>query len=282
VLSDGRELSYDLLSFDIGAQAKRPPATSDSVPIIGLKPIERAIDAIETSITSHASLRIVIVGAGAGGSEVAMALAARLRRAPRATVTVCDEAARPVLERGTRTSALVERAFAAAGIDFFGSAAVEQITHAGVRLQDEGEVPADLVVWATGAGAPPLFKESGLPVDERGFLLVSAELRSTSLPAIFAAGDCATISTHPQLAKAGVYAVREAPVLWSSLKAAVLGGVGGEPPRYRPQPDFLSLLNTADGRAFLRWKGIAAHSRWAWRLKDRIDRRFMARYQSLI
>ena len=70
------------------------------------------------------------------------------------------------------------------------------------------------------------------------------------------------------------------PVLWKSLKAAMTGG-GGEPPRYTPQTGFLSILSTGDGRALLDYMGIVSHSRWAWRLKDRIDRRFMERYQRL-
>ena len=97
-------------------------------------------------------------------------------------------------------------------------------------------------------------------------------------PRVFAAGDCATLANHPDTPKAGVYAVREAPILWRSLLAAV---AGAPPPRYTPQTGFLSLLNTADGRALLRWRGVLAHSRWAWRLKDRIDRRFVERYQRL-
>jgi NADH dehydrogenase FAD-containing subunit len=85
-----------------------------------------------------------------------------------------------------------------------------------------------------------------------------------------------TPERHPGTPKAGVYAVREAPVLWKSLAAAL---EGGKPPHYEPQRGFLSLLNTGDGKALLRYKGLVAHSRWAWRLKDRIDRRFMARYR---
>jgi hypothetical protein len=76
--------------------------------------------------------------------------------------------------------------------------------------------------------------------------------------------------------KAGVYAVREAPILWHSLLAALRSG---PVPRYRPQRGFLSLLNTADGRALLSYKGLISHSRWAWGLKDWIDRRFMVRYR---
>jgi selenide, water dikinase len=75
-----------------------------------------------------------------------------------------------------------------------------------------------------------------------------------------------------------VYAVREGPVLWESLVAAVQKA---PPPRYRPQRGFLSILNTCDGKALLHYKGLVARSRWSWLLKDWIDRRFMRRYQGL-
>jgi selenide,water dikinase len=73
--------------------------------------------------------------------------------------------------------------------------------------------------------------------------------------------------------------VREAPVLAANLRASCGGGVAAA--RYAPQPHFLALLNTADGRALLRWHGVLSHSRAAWHLKDWIDRRYVRRYQSL-
>jgi selenide,water dikinase len=146
-------------------------------------------------------------------------------------------------------------------------------------LETGERLPSRLTVWLTGAVAWPLFQDSGLPVDGRGFLWLDDSLRSVADPCVLAAGDCGTLASRPETPKAGVVAVREAPVLWESLKAAVLGG---EPPRYVPQRGFLSILNTADGRALLDYRGIVSHSRWAWRFKDAIDRRFMARYQDLI
>jgi selenide,water dikinase len=115
-----------------------------------------------------------------------------------------------------------------------------------------------------------------LPTDPRGFLWTDDALRSIADPRVFAVGDCGTPASHPTLAKSGVYAVREAPVLWRNLLAAARGE---SPATFRPQRDFLSILNTGNGRALLHYKGIVTWSRWAWRLKDRIDRRFMRRYR---
>ena len=117
---------------------------------------------------------------------------------------------------------------------------------------------------------------SGLPVDERGFLRVGDDLRCTEYPQIFAAGDCATLDSEPELPKAGVYAVRQGPVLAANLRA-VARGRRLRP--FRPQRDFLVLLNTGDGHAILSRGGLALRSRFAWRLKDAIDRRFIRRYE---
>ena len=124
-----------------------------------------------------------------------------------------------------------------------------------------------------------MFRACGLALDARGFLLVSDSLHALDDRRVFGVGDCATLAAYPHTPKAGVYAVRQGPVLWESLRASL----NGHPlPRYRPQSGFLSILNTADGKALLRYKRLVSHSRWAWQLKDWIDRRFMARYQGLL
>jgi selenide,water dikinase len=276
-LADASRHPYDLLSFDIGAQAPPPPA-DDAATLVSLKPIERALAAVDAALATPpagAGRRIVVVGAGAGGTEVAFALRARLRHETAAFITVCDETAHPVAARGRRTAALVERALREQGIRFVGGAPVERVTRSAVRLKDRGELPADLVIWATGASAPPLFAASALPVDERGYLRVGGDLRCPQRAEIFAAGDCASLTTHPDLPKAGVYAVRQGPVLAHNLRAAA---AGAPLQTFRPQKRFLSLLNTGDGRAILSYGAFAARGRWAWRLKDWIDRRFVAQF----
>ena len=49
--------------------------------------------------------------------------------------------------------------------------------------------------------------------------------------------------------------------------------------RYRPQSEFLSLINLGDGTAIGAKRNITFEGRWVMRLKDTIDRRFMERYQ---
>ena len=245
-----------------------------------IKPLER-VHALRQRLLDLAEeeAAVAVVGGGAAGVEVALAIAAVLERAGRAhRITILESGEEILAGYRGRFRERARKILAKRGIAVRTGQRVAAV-HAGeVETESGVRVPSRLTVWLTGAVAWPLFQDSGLPLDDRGFLLIDDALRSVADPRIFAAGDCGTLASHPETPKAGVYAVREAPVLWESLKAAVRGG---EPPRYQPQQGFLSILNTGDGRALLDYKGIVSHSRWAWRLKDRVDRRFMARYQEL-
>jgi selenide,water dikinase len=78
-----------------------------------------------------------------------------------------------------------------------------------------------------------------------------------------------------------VYAVRQGPVLADNLIARAGGPIGRRLRRYRPQRDFLSLLNLGDGTAIGAKWGVAAQGRALFALKDRIDCRFVRRFQVL-
>ncbi|MGH3053864.1 MAG: selenide, water dikinase SelD, partial [Gaiellaceae bacterium] len=278
-LQERPPLSYDLLSLDVGSQPSAADRVAEDATASMVKPIEVAAVEIESALGEPAppdGRQVVVVGAGAGGCEIAFALAARLRAEGKGQVTVCDRAERPVLNRHPRTSNAVLRAYAAHGIHFLGEVVVVRVDAYGVRLADGRVLPASLVVWATGAAGPEFLARSGLPVDARGFLRVGNDLRCAEHPEIFAAGDCATLTSYPELPKAGVYAVRQGPVLAANLRAVARGH---RTRRFRPQRDFLALMNSGDGRAILSRGALAWRSRLAWRLKDSIDRRFIRRYE---
>jgi pyridine nucleotide-disulfide oxidoreductase family protein len=274
-----REVPYDLASFAVGSNT----AGIDDPRIAGeaqrIKPLER-VHALRERLLDLKGGPVAVIGGGAAGVEVALAAAAVLEKGAQAhRITVLESGAdllsgyRERFRERARAILRQRRIAVRTGLRVCAVHADEVETEEGVRI------PSRLTVWLTGAVAWPLFRDSGLPLDERGFLLTDEALRSVADPRIFAAGDCGTLARHSDTPKAGVYAVREGPVLWASLKAAVRGG---EPPRYEPQHGFLSILNTGDGRALLDYRGAVSHSRWVWRLKDRIDRRFLARYQGLI
>lgn len=282
-LRDGRTLAYDLVSFNIGsllAGSDGPTAALAE----RIKPLHR-VDRLKQRLDALAHrdraqpARIVVIGAGAGGVEIAFAAAAALDRSGQAReITIVERGRRILNGYGEPFQRLAERALRARGIAVRLGVGATAVAADQVVLEGEGRLPSDLTVWLTGPQGAPFLAASGLPVEPRGFLWIEDTLRSVADPRVFAVGDCGTFTQFPAVAKSGVYAVREAPILWHNLLAAARG----QPlTRYRPQRSFLSILNTANGRALLRYKGLRSWSRWAWWLKDRIDRGFMRKYQQL-
>jgi selenide,water dikinase len=289
--SAGREVPYDLVAFAVGSDAAGAAAATAQAgdAVLSCKPIGRVVelrrrlDALAEA--GQPAATVVVVGGGAAGVEIALAIAGRLSTASPASRVILIEAGPAILAGSSpRFRRRAEQVLARHGVELRTGTGVTGVLPgdgarllltAGDRQSEASEIACSLAVWVTSAVGWPFFRDAGLPLDGRGFLLIDAGLRSVADPRVFAAGDCGTLAAFPGTAKAGVYAVREGPVLFRSLRAAL---AGGRPPRYRPQRGFLVILNTGDGRALLAYKRFVSYSRWAFRLKDWIDRRFLARY----
>jgi len=282
-LANGESIHYDVASFNVGSLlvGDDRPEVAAAERIKPLHRVERLHHAVRelAAAPSTAAARVTVVGAGAAGIEVACALAAVLDRAKRERrIMVLDGADSILSGYPPAFRRRVERALEELGIELRLGSRVSGVTEGSVVLDEGPPLPSDLTVWLTGPRGGPLFSASGLPTDESGFLLVDDRLRSVADERIFAVGDCATLAPYPQTPKAGVFALRQAPILWHNLLATI---GGRNLTRYRPQPDFLSILNTCDGRALLRYKRFHTWSHWAWWLKDWIDHRFVTKYQRL-
>lgn len=280
VLAGGARLPFDVCSLDVGSEAAGEDVPGVAAHAFTLRPMARAVELrarLRALIASEPSPAFVVVGAGAGGVEVAFALRQALVAAGSSGSVALVEggsAVLPEFEPDMRT--LVTDVLRQRGVSLVLGGRATAVSGSAVTLHNGATVPADLVVWVPGAAASALVAESGLPRDEDGYLLVDRSLRAVDGASVWGAGDCVTLRDFPDVAKAGVYAVREAPTLDRSLRA----GLGqGRPGRYRPQRSYLALLNTGGGCAIMRWKGLHRHSRWAWKLKDMIDRRFVRRYR---
>lgn len=275
-------LPYDILSINVGGVPAMPEGVAATPEGTGVpvKPIARFLDrlaGLEARLAPGA--RIAVVGGGAGGVELALALAARFAGRARLAL-VCNDVA-PLPGAPPRARALARAALAEAGVEtLFGVAALRR-EGGRLALSDGSAIDVSEVLWATGAVAPPLLAASGLACDARGCVRVGADLRSVSDPHVFAAGDCATLEGQA-LPKAGVWSVRAGPVLAENLRRAVAGRTLR---RWRPQRHALAILGTGGGRA-IAWRsgspGFVLSGRLAWRWKDRIDRRFMAMYTGSI
>jgi selenide, water dikinase len=283
VTTTGAELQGDLLSIDVGAVAAglqaTPGAQAHAHAVRPLVRWERLAAHVETLLAPPGTSPFAgcVVGAGAGGIEVALALHARAVAAGRrARVTLVDRGAL-LGDWGTTDTSHVRRLLDSRGIVLREGARAAEVTEDAVLLDDGSRIPSAVTVWTTGAAPHPLVRDSMLPADAAGWLRVDATLRAVDGSALWGAGDCVTVDGAGWLPKAGVYAVRAAPVLAHNLRAAIDGRAGAVR-RFAPRRRVLALLDTADGRAVARWGGLVAHGRWAWWLKRAIDRRYVARY----
>lgn len=161
-------------------------------------------------------------------------------------------------------------------IAFCGNTRVRAVDASALTTASGVRLPSDLTIWATGAAAPPVIRDSELPHDARGFVRTDQHLLVEGCSNLFAAGDCATLASAPEKERAGVYAVRAGPILLANLRKRL----AGRPlESHRPQSDYLRLLNLADGTALGSKWGLALQGRSVAWLKDRIDRGFVSRFR---
>lgn len=281
-LKDRPAISYDVASLDVGSTVRGLDLPGVREYTIPTRPIRELVDRLEHNFGDQGSAgavsRVAIVGGGAAGVELAFTVGARLRSlggAPEVTL-VCETP--DVMSRyPDSVRRRLRREAEAHGIGVRGNVRVEAVEK-GALLTDGDTIEADWILWATGA-APLEFLGSGdLPLDPAGFIRTDDTLQVEGAPGLFAAGDCASLTSHPWVPKAGVYAVRQGPVLDTNLRASL---AGGSLTAYRPQRDFLTLVNLGQGRALGAKWGLVSVGRATWQLKDTIDRRFMRRFQVL-
>ena len=308
---------YDVLSIDIGSAPLTDDVPGARGAVVPVKPIGNFIDRwnslVQRVLATEGPIRIGVVGAGAGGVEMVLAmhhgLRARLRRIggnpdrlsfdlfmggtqvlPCKPPRVRAAFARVLAERDVRVhvDAWIDRvtpgALHAAGLTGGAEAGVGDGIASGAGypcvLHTAGDAmhEIDEVLWVTAAGAQPWLAASGLASDESGFVAVHPTLESTSHAGVFAAGDCAAVLEHPR-EKAGVFAVRQGAPLERNLRRALLGRPL-EP--FTPQRRYLSLISTGDRYAVAtRGGAVVLEGDWVWRWKDWIDRRFVRKFADL-
>jgi selenide,water dikinase len=276
VHAGSERIGFDLCSIDeVGAPlgGELPGVVEHAIPLRPASVLPEVRGIIEARLADGPDpVRCTIVGGGSVGVETAFTLQRLLRaRRGRGVVTVVD--AKPhVLHDLAPCRESAHRALESQGICFVLGTRAVGVRAEGVLLASGAVVPSELVVWASGGAAPRLIAESGLPHDARGRLLVAARLRARSGAPVWAAGDCASVETA-----AAIDPRRHGEILEREIRAHLgASHLRLASPRVRPP----CLLDTADGRAILRWGPISAHGRLAGWLKGRLDRRFVARLAS--
>ena len=105
------------------------------------------------------------------------------------------------------------------------STRVDSLTGGHVVLTDGDEFDAETIVWTAGVKANPMLARTDLPLDEKGRLRCTADLRVEGVEGAWGAGDCAAV---PDLTEPGSFtgpsaqhAVRQTKTLAANIVAAL-------------------------------------------------------------
>lgn len=298
--ADRAPLRFDVASVGIGSVPSRGDLWQSLPQVLSIKPMATFLNRLTTVVDRYRNhrqpVRCVVVGGGAAGTEVAFCLDQWLtREGLQHELTLLDshpeilsgyvpglvQRARALLaERQIRVQlgqrvAEIDSGAGSGDDGRFSRHTVDAHDAAQLTLADGTRLMADVVIWATSASPPSVLANFQLPKTDQGFLAVRPTLQTTADAPVFAVGDTASF-VDQHVPKAGVYAVREGPVLWTNLRRWFAGRPLTE---YHPQRGFLSLLSTGDRRALLQYQRWNGYGQAAWWLKDRIDRQFMQKYQ---
>ncbi len=282
-------VAYDVVSINIGSAPSTLEVQGADENAVPVKPIDQFVvhweKLCERVLAREERTRIGVVGGGAGGVEILLAIQFRLRQLLIAEGRSTDhlefhlftDTAEILISHNQWVSAKFQRVLEERGIQVHRDHRVVKVEPGRVHCQNGTQTTLHEILWVTWAGAAGWVADTGLDVDEQGFIQVNDYLQSTSHPEVFAAGDIATMINHPR-PKAGVFAVRQGSPLAANLRRSLLG----RPLKtFAPQQRFLSLISTGNKYA------VASRAKWAlegeliWRWKNWIDQRFMAKYREL-
>ncbi len=273
LLRDRPPLPYDFISFDVGITPDLSGiegAAEHSVPVKPIAGFLRRLQAMEAEL-GHAPQRLAVIGGGPAGIELAFAFRDRWRDA--AVSLVAGSGLAPSLP----VSALrrIRRALVDRGINLVEQDPARSVEPGAVMLASGRSLPSDAVFVSTAAKPADWLAATDLPKAANGGIAIRPTLQALDDDRIFAVGDCATMIDDPR-PRAGVFAVRQGPILAGNLMAAA---ESGKLQAYRPQKQFLAILRTGrDGAIATRGLWPAIEGQWVRRWKDRIDLAFMERF----
>ncbi|MDY6065168.1 MAG: FAD-dependent oxidoreductase [Finegoldia sp.] len=211
--------------------------------------------------------RLLLVGGGAAGVELALAYAAKY---PDLEIIIVDKNNEILLRFNKRTRKLAKNILADRNIKVMHKIAIEKIDGRTAYYQG-GKIDFDQALISTGITGVDV-NYTGLEVDENNFLKVDSKL--FAYENILSLGDMVYLKDFPHTPKAGVFAIRMTPILVNNLFHLVFGI--GNLKSYVPQAKYLQIINTSDEKAILSWGRLAMHNKLALKIKNKIDTDYMS------
>lgn len=280
MIKDRPPLSYDVLSINIGSNPDPDAIKGARKYAVAVKPISTLLKRIEPVLSNENMVgNLTIIGGGAAGVEVALSLHHFMQSQLRdISIRLVHRGSRIMPEFPERAAELLMQEMNDKDIEVITGVAAAEIRENDVLLEDGRVLTSDQTLVITAGKAPAFLGNTGISLDENGFIATRNTLQALSHDDIFASGDIGTVQTHPR-PKAGVYAVRAGAVLAKNLRSHLLGK---SLEAWFPQKNYLALIGVGGGRAMpIRGHLALPPSRWAWTLKNWIDTKFIKKFSDL-
>jgi NADH dehydrogenase FAD-containing subunit len=252
-----------------------PGAAEEAYPVKPIESLENVrqdiLDRIENGIP-----KILVIGAGPAGVELAGNIWRLVNEHNRNAEIILASSRDDVLPSlSEKVRSLAHESLVGRGIRIVPNFRAASMNKGSVLSQSGDTIAYDIAVLTIGIMPKQIFNTSGLETAADGSLMVNDYLQSISHPEVFGGGDCITVKKK-HLDRVGVYAVREAPVIFNNLMACLKQ----EPIKeFSPQQQYLLIFNLGDGNGIFVRHPIVIKAKWAFTLKDYIDRRFMSMFQ---
>jgi len=277
-LQSGEQVRYDIVSFNTGSDVPLSGLVAQPQEnIVPVKPVFNLLQAQRFILPAlkQKQMDFIVVGGGPAGVEVTANLW-RLVHKNGGEAAIKLIAGRKLLGNlPEKVRSLALSSLAGRGIVVIEGNRVKEVGANQILMADGSSHDFDVAFMALGVQPSRLFHDSGIPTGPDGGLLVNSFLQSVAHPEMFGGGDCISFAERP-LAKVGVYAVRQNPILLHNLMAAL---EGREMKPFMPQKDYMLIFNMGNGRGILWKKNFVWEGRLAFLLKDYIDRKFMKKFQ---
>ncbi len=280
-VKDRKPLHYDIASVDIGVTSKLPYPLDSNKYAKTIKPLtdfikewEYFFSQVRQGLTQP---NVAVIGGGVGAVEIAMAIAFAFKRVGLTDYTMS------IIDRTKILSGIQPKSKnrLIANLNELSISVIERAVVSGINARQvffANRKPINSTFTVVSAGATPYewLKLTDLPL-KGGFIEVNDTLRVDPFTNLFAVGDCAHLSYNPR-PKAGVFAVRQAPILYANIKSDLLGT---NAKKYIPQKHHLKLISLGKQSALLDYKFSSSMGPLMWRLKDFIDKSFMKKFSNL-
>ncbi|MFP7571129.1 selenide, water dikinase SelD [Marivita sp. S2033] len=268
-------VGFDVASIDIGITSDMPDMPGFAEHAIPAKPLGPFAASWDRYRCKSGRASVAVIGGGVAGAELAMAMSHALQSRNREAEVHLIDNGKALSTLPAKSATHLRARLGALDVTLHEDARITHLSDTSLHLADGTALSAEFITGAAGARPYGWLSDIGLKT-ERGFVTVDPHLQSSD-PRVFAVGDCAHLAFDPR-PKAGVYAVRQAPVLTKNLRAAL---AGGKMASYSPQKDYLKLISTGSKTALGDRFGLTFTGAWVWRWKDHIDRKFMGKFNDL-